>query len=309
MTLEQILDDIRSDRVKKVIFDSDTYNEMDDQYALAYAFGSEKIEIVGLSAALFDNDRSNGPAEGMEKSYHEIAHVLEVTGHDYPYFRGSPTPIDDLPEITYVDNPASDFIIKTAMEADEMIYVLVSGAITNIACALLKEPAIKDKICVLWIGGQCLSSSGACEFNMEGDYRGSQIVMNSGVPFVLLPAFGGNKGGGTVKLQARPKHLDMLKGDSKVCVFFRETLPLEFFREDYPYGTPNWLRILWDIAAPGVLACPDAFRLSIVPAPVLTEDKKYAFDSTRHKIIYMDDVDEETVLCDAFRCINSLSGE
>jgi len=306
MTIEQVLADIRSDRVKKVIFDSDTYNEMDDQYAISYAFGCDKIEILGLTAALFHNDRSESPADGMEKSYHEIKHVLDVTGRDYPYFRGSPTPIDALPEITYVDNPASDFIIKTAMESDEIIYLLVTGAITNIACAILKEPAIIDKICVAWIGGQCLSSDACCEFNMEGDFRGAQIVLNSGVPFVYLPAFGGNKGGGTVKLQARPKHLDMLKGDSEVCVFFRETLPKEFTRPDYPYGTPNWLRILWDIGATGVLSRPDAYKFSIIPAPVLTDDRTYAFDSTRHKMIYMDDVDENIILEDAFTCINSL---
>ena len=37
MTIEQILEDIKSPRVKKVILDADMYNEMDDQYALATA--------------------------------------------------------------------------------------------------------------------------------------------------------------------------------------------------------------------------------------------------------------------------------
>lgn len=306
MTLEQILEDIRSDRVKKVIFDSDTYNEMDDQYALAYAFGCKKIEILGLTAALFHNERSGSPAEGMEKSYHEIAHVLEVTGHNYPYFRGSPTPLDNLPELTYVDNPASDFIIKTAMEAEELIYVLVSGAITNIACAILKEPAIKDKICVVWIGGLCLDSGNCCEFNMQGDFRGAQIALNSGVPFVYLPAFGGKTGGGTVRFGAKMQHLKMLTGDDKISIFFRETLPKEFENPAYPYDTPQWLRILWDIGAPGVLSVPEAFTLSIIPAPILTDDRTYAFDSTRHKIIYMNMVDGNVVLNDAFSCIASL---
>ena len=35
MTLEQIIADIKSDRVKKVIFDADAGNEIDDQYAIA----------------------------------------------------------------------------------------------------------------------------------------------------------------------------------------------------------------------------------------------------------------------------------
>lgn len=37
LTIEEVLEDIKSDRVKKVIFDADAGNEIDDQYALAYA--------------------------------------------------------------------------------------------------------------------------------------------------------------------------------------------------------------------------------------------------------------------------------
>ena len=36
ISVEEILSDIRSDRTKKVILDTDTFNEIDDQYALAY---------------------------------------------------------------------------------------------------------------------------------------------------------------------------------------------------------------------------------------------------------------------------------
>lgn len=40
LTPEQILQDIHSERVKKVILDADMGIEMDDQYALAYCIGS-----------------------------------------------------------------------------------------------------------------------------------------------------------------------------------------------------------------------------------------------------------------------------
>ena len=79
MTLEQILDDLKSPRIKQVIMDSDTYNEMDDQYAIAYALGSEKIDVISINAAPFENDRSESFADGMEKSYREIDRVLNVT--------------------------------------------------------------------------------------------------------------------------------------------------------------------------------------------------------------------------------------
>ena len=50
MTPEQILQDLRSDRVKKVIMDGDYSAEIDDQYTLAYAYGHEKLEVLGVNA-------------------------------------------------------------------------------------------------------------------------------------------------------------------------------------------------------------------------------------------------------------------
>jgi len=51
MNIKKILEDIKSDRVKKVIIDSDAACELDDQYALAYSFACKSFEILSLNAA------------------------------------------------------------------------------------------------------------------------------------------------------------------------------------------------------------------------------------------------------------------
>jgi len=307
MTLEQILEDIHSDRKKKVIFDSDTYNEMDDQYALAYTLGCKKMEVLGVSAALFHNQRSTSPRDGMEKSYEEIGRVMKITNTvgRCPVLRGCPTRISDEPDFGPVDSPASRFIIQTAKESDEIIYVMATGAITNVASAILMDPSIKEKICVLWIGGMCLECEDPNEFNLWGDYRAGQILMNSGVPLVMLPT-SGDYGHGTQMLTVRKEDFQILTGDSEVCVFFRDVLPAEFDEETYAY-TEVWERVIWDVAAPGVLSIPEAFRFSIRPAPIFADNNRYAFDSTRHKIIYMEEVNPRMVFPDMFRCIASLA--
>ena len=309
MKLEQILDDIRSDRVKKVIFDSDTYNEMDDQYAIAYALGCPKMEVIALNAVLFHNPRSESPADGMEKSYEEIFRVMEVTHTTgrCPVFRGCPVPISTMPDFAPVDSPATQFIIKTAMESDEIIYILATGAITNVTSAILMEPAIKEKICVIWLGCNCLGAEHTFEFNLVQDLKAGQILLNSGVPLVLLPAFG-EPGYGTQELKARKSDFQVMTGDSDACVFFRDTLPAEFDHEQFSYSnTPGvWERIIWDVAAPAVLSVPDAFRFSVIPAPVITDDLHLVTDSTRHKIIYMETLDPRMIFPDTFTCIGSL---
>ena len=53
MTAEQILKDLKSDRIKKVIFDGDMCAEIDDQFALAYCIGSDKIDLLAVNATAY----------------------------------------------------------------------------------------------------------------------------------------------------------------------------------------------------------------------------------------------------------------
>ena len=76
----------------RMVLDTDTYNEIDDQFALTYALLSpDKLSVEAIYAAPFHNSRSNGPGDGMEKSYEEILRLLEFLGrsaHGFAY-RGS----------------------------------------------------------------------------------------------------------------------------------------------------------------------------------------------------------------------------
>ena len=62
-----------------LVLDTDAYNEIDDQFAISYALhASEKINLLALYAAPFHNERSTGPADGMERSYQEILKLLRL---------------------------------------------------------------------------------------------------------------------------------------------------------------------------------------------------------------------------------------
>ena len=50
-----------------MVLDTDTYNEIDDQYALAQVLLSpEDVTVEAVYAAPFHNARSTGPGDGME---------------------------------------------------------------------------------------------------------------------------------------------------------------------------------------------------------------------------------------------------
>src|SRR4051812_27686874 len=64
--------------VVRAVVDTDTYNEIDDQFAVVYALLSpERIRTEALYAAPFHNQRSTGPEDGMLRSYDELHRLLD----------------------------------------------------------------------------------------------------------------------------------------------------------------------------------------------------------------------------------------
>jgi len=76
----------------RMVLDTDTYNEIDDQFALVHALLSpERLQVEAVYAAPFYNDRSTGPEDGMERRYEEIVRLLDllkVSSEGYA-FKGS----------------------------------------------------------------------------------------------------------------------------------------------------------------------------------------------------------------------------
>lgn len=174
-----------------VVLDTDAYNEIDDQFAIAYLLRSKhRLNTVALYAAPFSNALASTPEEGMEKSYREILHLLTLCGETVDVFRGACTYLPD--ENTPAPSPAARDLAARAMgySSEAPLYVVAIGAITNIASALLLEPRIRDRIVVVWLGGHAHHWHDTLEFNMRQDFKAARVVMRAGVPFVQLPCRG-----------------------------------------------------------------------------------------------------------------------
>ena len=109
----------RAGRIRMVL-DTDTYNEIDDQFALVYSLISpERLDVEAIYAAPFHNERSDSPADGMEKSYEEIHRLLErmqIRRKNF-VFRGSK---NYLPQYcTPVSSDASEDLVNRAMKIDD----------------------------------------------------------------------------------------------------------------------------------------------------------------------------------------------
>ena len=301
MDLQKILDDISSDRVKKVILDTDTDNEVDDQFALAYAIGAKKIDLLSVNAAPFSHpERGIFHDMGAEASYREIGRVLSAYQKDVtlPYFRGAEKPIDQNGGRP-VDCPAARNIIDTAMTSDEPIYVLGIGAGTNIASALMLEPAIKDRIVVLWLCANEIFREHVYEYNLDQDYAAGKYILDCGVPFIMCPAV--NVTG--VLWASIGEIRSATEGKSPLCELLWQLINEYYHGSGCPEG---YGRTLWDIASVAVLEVPQYAHLKIIKAPIFGDDHKFAFDDSRHDIIYLEKLDRREIFENTWKTIASV---
>ena len=269
-----------------MVLDTDTFNEIDDQYAISYAVHSqEKIRVQAFYAAPFTNERSSGPADGMEKSFHEIHKVLRLANKDfYPVFRGSTSYLPD--EKTPVDSEAMRDLTERAMTytPDRPLYVVSIAAITNIASALLVKPEIADRIVVVWLGCHAPHWEDNFEFNCRQDVAAARVVFDSGAPLVILPAQGIVSNFSTTG----PELEYWLRSKSPLCDYLIDrTIKAA---EEYAKGKV-WSRTIWDVTGIGWLMNDEHKQLmrdKIVPRPIPEYDHHLSWDFRRTpcKMVY-----------------------
>ena len=277
----------------KMVLDTDTYNEVDDQFALAYALLSpEKIDLLAVYAAPFHNDRSANAGDGMEKSYEEILRLLKFM--DKPAadfaFRGSNRYLEDIN--TPVKSPAVDDLIKKAMasSSDNPLYVVPIGCITNIASAILIEPKIIENIVVVWLGGNSLYWPHQWEFNLQQDVLAAQVVFNSGVPFVTLPC------------QNVVSHLHTTIPELKYHLEGKNELSDYLYKIvlEYSGGQKAWSKVIWDVSAIAWLINPAWVSTDLVHSPILTDQKTFSVDHSRHFIRMATSLNRDAIFRDLF---------
>lgn len=258
-----------------MVLDTDTYNEVDDQFALSYALLSpDRLNVQAVYAAPFFNDRSTDAGDGMEKSHAEIQRLLRIFKKptDNFVFRGSRTFLHDSK--TPVDSPAArDLIAKALSRSDENpLYVVAIGAITNIASAILLQPEITGKIVVIWLGGHPTSYPTAREFNLSQDVYAARVILNSGVPLILVPCHGV----ASHLLTSVPEMETCLKGKNALCDALFELFA------SYSDDHFAWNKEIWDVSAIAMLINPEWLPTKLVHTPMLTDDSYWAFDERRH---------------------------
>ena len=275
----------------RVVLDTDTYNEIDDQFAIVQMMLSpDALDVEGIYAAPFHNHRSTGPGDGMEQSYDEILRLLgriDVNPEGLVH-RGVTDYVG--PEKQPRPAAAVDHLIERARAGtpENPLYVIAIAAISNVASAILMAPDIIDKIVVVWLGGHALDWPHAREFNLKQDVGGAQVLFDSGVPVVLVPCMGVAS-----HLHSTVPEIERhIEPHGSIGAF----LALRF--KEYSNDHKGWSKEIWDMAAVAWMLNPDWAPSVLVPSPILTDQVTWSIDAARHPIRCVRQIHRDPVMRD-----------
>lgn len=294
----QMLELPRTGKISMVL-DTDTFNEVDDQFALAYALLSpERLNVEAVYAAPFKNDHAETAESGMEQSYDEIMRLLgKMKRTDVNVLKGSRT-FMTAPDVP-VDSPAArDLIARAhAHSPEDPLYVVGIACITNVASAIMMDPSIIDNIVVVWLGGCSTDWPTGMEFNLSEDLYASRYIFNCGCALVHIPAM------------CVSSHLLTTLAELKACIGGKNALCdalVELF-EAYSSDHFGWAKEIWDICAIAYLINPDWAPSRITHSPILSEYHTYSIDAQRHLIRSVFYIARNPVFRDMFTKLTSLN--
>ena len=289
------------------ILDTDAYNEIDDQFAIAYMLlKKDRINTLGLCAAPFLNKKSVSAGDGMNKSYDEIFKILGLMKRDdmkVKTYRGSESFLVD--EKTPVISDAAKFIAEEAKKHTPLspLYVVAIGAITNVASAILLAPkAMKNNTVIVWLGGQAHSYPTNNEFNMRQDVAAARVVFSCGAPLIQLPC----QGVVSEFITNGPELEYWLKGKNELADYLAQNTIDNFAVEGCA-----WRKVIWDVTAVAWLLNDNEkfMNTCFVNAPIPEYDNMYAFSNTTPIIRYVYRIRTAALMNDLFKTLTENTQE
>jgi len=175
----------------------------DDAVAMLLAWGNPEIDLLAVTTVY-----GNQTIEKVTRNALSVAAVAGITG--IPFARGAHRPLvrtvetaesihgesgldgPELPDAAFAldDRHAVDLIIDLVMAHEPGTITLVpTGALTNIALAVRKEPRIAARVkeVVLMGGGYNVGNwSATSEFNIVIDPEAAHIVFNESWPLTMV---------------------------------------------------------------------------------------------------------------------------
>ena len=167
---------------RPVVVTTDIGAEVDDQWALAHMALSPEIEVRGIVTTHAPNLAAPA-AETAANFARELVAKLPARSRP-PIFVGSSRPLSDPSKP--LGNSGVDFLIEQAKgrTPDSRLTVVVLGAATDVASALLTDPSWADRVTLVAMGFNGYPGGGD-PWNVKNDPAAWRILLDSKTPIVV----------------------------------------------------------------------------------------------------------------------------
>lgn len=193
-------------KIRNVIIDADTDNEIDDLLAITAALKSPELEVIGLTAAQWDG-RNNTVEEGHDPWWNDnsayTSWLMNTVLVQLLDRKDIPVLIGNERKVVYKKggtgnkprgSEAVDFIIQKALKLPqgEKLTIISTGALTNVASAIMLQPEIAKRISLYWLGQTYDFEKdlwiGEHEFNVSNDLDAFDLLCDTeDLDFHIMP--------------------------------------------------------------------------------------------------------------------------
>ena len=290
-----------------VILDSDVFNEIDDQFAIAYMVkNQDRLNIKGITIAPFSpihNKKVKDESESIDRSYDEAIHTLDLLGAyelKNKVYKGSRRFLKDEEDI--VESEAVDFIINESKKYDKnnRLTIVEIGAITNVASAINKDTSIIERINLVWLGGSDYGYYINEEFNMYQDIAAARVSLLKAQNITILPCQGVVSHFSTTKYELEHQ----IKGKNELCDFLYNNV-IEWM-EKGKNRPDTWAKVIWDVCVIAYLLNDNHRFMTVIERNlrIPNYDKRTYSDELDKKINYVCEIKREELFFDLFKKIS-----
>ena len=281
----------------RVIVNTDARNEADDQFAIVHALLTPSFEIRGIIPAHFGTRRTD---RSLQESREEVDRLLQLMNWEGKV-RIADGALHAMPDdATPVPSPGASLIIEEALRDDPRpLHVAFYGPLTDMASALLLEPAIQERdVKVIWIGGGPWPDGGP-EFNLSNDIHSANVVMRSNLEVWQIPS--------TVYRLMAVSYAELLERVYPAGALGRYLVEQVVDFNARQVSGPIEHRSLGDSPAVGVMMYPGCGQYTSRPAPEFDGGMGYVHTGNHRAIRVYDTVDARFVLEDFYAKLNRFS--
>jgi inosine-uridine nucleoside N-ribohydrolase len=278
-------------------------NEIDDQFAIAYALGSPTLEVMAIISS--HNTLVHGH-DSVNIYQQEAQRVIDLCGRsDVPCLKGAQRPMESINE--YLPSEGLEFIVNLARQGVEFS-ILGTGPATDLAAFKLGYPDLAKKVPIIWAGSfpdeKTWKKYKYGELNARADIAAWRVLYENHENLVVLPGWPG-----VVKVAVEnSSFIPKLREKNKpILNFLAEIL------ENWGHGritldmdSKRPSKVLWDIVNIAYFTVPDAVSTREMPIPQIDSAGSMYWDRPIARIPICMDVDEVAIMKDFWEAMQRL---